>query len=261
MIFKHPLCIFFTLLAFIACNTQTKEKRKTEEEEIAEITKIDSATEPTMLNPKFEKSKIYGFGVFKIGTSIDSSIIYLIKASGYSFDSLSNFTKKSQFKVSHPFFEKNKNIFKINHGKSTLERTYEIDNATWCKNSNIFWIPSYTIDKINIQNLNLTYYKNKLVFISCDWSLDLITAVESKFGKPDENIVDAKQKPIYTSKQWYNQDLKSGTTTSALSNIIGETFEIKIKGGFKFLNGCEKRCFEEQNKIDKETKKLELKNF
>ena len=89
----------------------------------------------------------------------------------------------------------------------------------------------------------------------------MVNAIVSKFGKPDEDIDDTKHNYNYISKQWFNNDIKAGYTNSALSSLTGDLFEIEINGGHNYLKGCSSRCYEEQNKIDKELLKTKLKNF
>jgi hypothetical protein len=239
----------------IACNNNNSNKEKSVDDKLAESTRDDSASEATMLNPKFDADKIYGLGIFKIGATYENTIAALLATNSYKFDSLSTMEQKSKFDVDH-ILDKRKFIVKIKPPKSTLNRFNDIDNSSWCKDTKVCWVTKYLVDNLKIENVIATYYKNKLVKISCDWTSDLLNAVESKYGKPDEKYTDLNQKPIYSSTHWNNQEIQAGYTS--LSHL---KFDIDIKGGFKFLYGCSERDFKEQDKIDKSNNKSKLKNF
>lgn len=247
-------CILLTVLT-TACKSKQSKEVKALQDELANITKVDSASEATMLNPKFDANKLCGFGIFKIGNSLENTITYLISTKTYGVDSFSSREQKMKFDFNHASSNK-KYVIKINPPKSTLDQFDDLENSSWCKDTKVFLVTKYVVDNITLENLVATYYKDKLVKVSCEWSTDLSNAIESKYGKPDEKITDVNQKPIYYSTHWYNQDVEAWETS-----LEALKFNVGIKGGDRFLFGCSDRDFETQDKIDKENNKEKLKNF
>ena len=249
------------LLTFFACKSKTKDKEQTIEDKISEITKVDSATEETMLNPKYDESKIRGFGIFKIGASIESTVNELLKSKEYKFDSLASNAKKTKLDLAIQDFTKDNKIYtkkyvvKIDHTKSTFDKySDDVKNSNWSNDVKNYWITIYTIDNVVIKDLYLTFYKNKLAKISCDrLSTGLEDAIISKFGKADDMTTDIK----YYHSYWNNKDIKAGYS----SLDYDYDFVVEIKGSDKFLYGCSERAFVEQEKIDKANKKAELGKF
>jgi hypothetical protein len=221
---------------------------------IQTISKIDSASESTMLNPKYENGKIYGFGIFKIGQSVENSIGQLLSKDRYRLDSVSTMKQKMEFDFKHELAEEHY-ILKIKTPASTLNEVDQLDHSNWCKDVGVYLIYKYKIDSLDISNLYVSYYKNELVNVSCEWTVDLKNAISSKYGNPDDEQRDLNQKPIYYSISWRNKDVIVDYNTT-----FGYA-QVEIKGGNRFLNGCNERSFKSQNEVNKAEKKEKLKNF
>jgi len=247
-------CFLVTIMT-ITCKSKQSNEVKALQDELANIMKVDSASETTMLNPKFDANKLCGFGIFKIGNSLENTITYLLSTKTYGIDSFSSREQKMKFDFNH-VSNNRKYIIKINPPKSTLDQFDDLENSSWCKDTKVFLLTKYVIDNITLDNLVATYYKDKLVKVSCEWSMDLSNAIESKYGKPDKKIADENLTPPIYSTYWYNQDIEAWETS--LETL---KFNVGIKGGDRFLFGCSDRDFQEQDKIDKANNKEKLKNF
>ena len=268
---RQLLLLSVIIILLSSCQSKTKnnlseveksmEKIKAEtDEKFKNALDTIPALEETILNPQYDDSKIKGFGIFKIGSSIENTINELLHSKEYKFDSASTHEKKSKLEVGAIAFSKDNSVYskkyivKINHPKSTFDRINTIEEASWCRDVEIYWITLYTVDKVNIKDLYLTYYKNKLVRIVCDrFSDGLEDAVVSKYGKADDSYAT----PGYYHSFWINKDLRAGYSKSDFNH----DFEIIIKGGQRFLSNCNSQDFDEQSKIDQANKKEELGKF
>jgi hypothetical protein len=207
-----------------------------------------------MLAPNYDPEKIHGLGLFKIGASEESTIGTLVQTQHYHLDSISTQTQDADFSYKH-ILATDKFILKVKPPSSTLNDVEEPDHSNWANNIKVFRIFKYSVDSLILQNIYVTFYNNKLVDLTCEWSVELHNALESKFGKPDEEVRDLQQTPIYYSVSWFNKDLVARYST------ILKYAQVEVKGGDRFLYGCSDRAFKAQNVIDKAQNKKKLKNL
>lgn len=245
---KHFLVGLF-LISLVSCiNEPKKEKEKTLNDYVIE----------SMLKPTFDESKIHGLGILKIGKSVDSTINYLLSTKNYILDSLSQSETEDDFYYSHVSnkSEKRKFIIPITESKKTFE-AYEFVGNGWCKEKKIYWIPKYLIDSIEIENIRLTYYRNKLVFITCNSSFELLNAIKSKFGKPDEETDDSD----VTFTKWNNDIITAGNYYYHSVDLKSTQFRLEIDGASDFIRDCDKTEFSLQDSILRGEQKAKLKNL
>ena len=233
--------LYSILISITACNNGAKTPGMIEE---------------AMLHPKFEKGKIHGIGIFKIGSSVETTIGELVNNEKYVEDTISNIVDQRNGRKLDRLVHTM--IFRIKAPASTLESDVDIIKADytialWCRQTSIFTIAKYVVDSIEINNLVLSYYNNKLVHMECTATNELISAIEKKYGKYDMvGDVDV----------WHgykNGDVEAWKMTEA--GVPGEIFKIYLTGAQNFIENCGERDFATMDSIEKSYKHQSLKNL
>lgn len=224
----------------------------------------DTPTEETMLHPKFEEGKMHGIGIFKIGASVETTIGELRSGKSYLYDTLwSRSEYEAKFKDGH--FLGNQ-IIKVNNPPSTSKHD-EMEMAHikglyayWCDQIECYYINQYLVDSVLIKNIELTYYKNKLICIFCEKNEALSDAITAKFGKRDDNLY----KDRYVNYVYLNGDIQVMILMppiEANGPTEPDEYKICIHRSDHFLGNCWKACFAAKDSIDKANKAQSLKNL
>jgi hypothetical protein len=246
----------FALFLLTACNSGSELKPLTAED--AEMqTEADSATEATATNPKFSETKIHGLGIFKIGISVENSIGELIKTKRYYYDSLWSSEQQLAFEKKA---DANERIYKLLIPTTTLDAqnmaTVQGTAASWCKNVEIFFVTKYVVDNLPITDLELKYYKDKLVAITCHRDAAITNAITSKFGKPDKHIQNNETAAgAYFSDTYKNGDVEAQTSS------LSSNYYIQVHGIDAFIKKYATQDFAIKDSLDKLTKGKQLKNL
>ncbi|GAA4907012.1 hypothetical protein [Mucilaginibacter defluvii] len=117
----------------------------------------------------FSQEKFTGIGVFKIGS--DSSVVY-----NYAEEKC----KKVKVISSIPVFDK-KYIAKISKGAADII----VDP---CPDVSEYRLALYEVAGMKLKNVELTFYKNKLIKFRSDYSTEVVNALDQKYGKSESTI-------------------------------------------------------------------------
>jgi hypothetical protein len=239
------------LLAFLfSCNNNVKSPILMTYDDSVNVENSFTPSDSNLLHPSFDTSKIHGIGLFKIGDSEDSIINILKNQMGYAYSSFDKEVPLILYTnaelVNHKWVYPNKKyLIKINYLKKG--KVEDEINKTYCSaDISTYFLPHFKIDKIEILNLYLVFYENKLVKISCDFSHDLVEAIELKYGKPIQDYNDTSG---YYNKTWVNGIVKT-EATSVDSRQYDIDFKIGIKNIDHSLYLKDSVCFNQKEKED-----------
>lgn len=248
------LILFGVGLSQMSCKEAEKNKLKEEvvTEEV-EKKRAKNISEAILVNPKVDSSRLTGIGIFKIGSSIDNTIGELVRSKLYTRTTIRNYKQQSDYELS--FYTSKKKVIAEIFPENPLEtdKSLLIINAPsiWCRNSKIFLINHYVVDKISLNKVVLTYYKGRLVAFVCDYSEKVENALIAKYGKPDRDII-LEGSPA--SKIWYNGDVE----IEAARNLYIRAW---INGSFSFIDKCSDKDFEEESDAKRKLLKGSLNNL
>jgi hypothetical protein len=254
------LLIVLLLFTIVCCKNEQKESVKSAENSLTDNIankKIDSnsnkkvVTEATLLNPNFDNSKIHGIGIFKIGSTVDSTIKKLL-ANGYKLQILNNYNQQSDYELYGS--QKGKIVAQVSpiNPLKTDQRMIILNTpGIWCKKTNVFLINTYKIDNLNLKKLVVTFYDNRLVSLFTAYDQNLENAIEGKYGKPDNDIAVENR---YFSKIWKNQDLE-------IESLPEMYFKVWVEGSYHFIKTCSDKDFETQSDLEKSKLKSGVPNL
>lgn len=160
-----------------------------------------------------QSSKIKGLGRFQIGiTTIDS--MYAMES---TFDKpIRAISDKYEESIQETYF----NSFVQLVSNDVLSE--KVENAFCSNNITLFKSPMFTISGIEIIDLKLTFYKNVLIKIDCEYSEDLKDGLVLKYGKGQ---VKSSKSPV---KCYYKL---TGRTEGIYYNI--STQRVWVNGAIK----------------------------
>jgi hypothetical protein len=188
----------------------------------------------TLLNPRYETGKLSGLGIFRIGSSI--SLIAALSENGYKVDSISTARQQIDYRATRLTGE-GKAIVRILHAISARDTDEEIAQANWCQGSKVYWLPSYHLYSLELKDVYLTFYKNKLVRVSCAFSEALYEAIEAKYGEAN-NIKGVSSGNSTPHRIWWNQDLSGGYSSA------DKSFFVEVSGASNFMRDCSRKGLE-----------------
>jgi hypothetical protein len=235
--------LYCLLICITACNSGAKTPAMVEE---------------AVLHPKFAENKLHGIGVFKIGSSVEATIDELVNNEKYVLDTIGNVVDQRDSRKLDRLVQTM--IFRIKPTASTLEadvnmikQSYTI--ALWCRQTTTFTIAKYVVDSIVLNDLVLRYYNNKLVYMECKATDELISAIQSKYGKYDM---------VGDVDSWHgykNGDVEAWFMGDYDAALPKQVLKIYVTGARNFMEDCGKRDFAAQDSIDKGNKHQGLKNL
>jgi len=215
------------------------------------------------------QEKIKGLGEFKINES-DTIVVYQYaqkanKIIGVLCNMIDESRKNSEF------------VYKLqkDEGPHTLNPIY----YSLCPEVVVFSIPTYKVAGIEITNMHLYFYQNKLVRISSDGSYSLMNALETKYGAPqfythegttEVTLKATKSKIDMPEKTYFNTWNNEGiSATCTLTDSFDEDgvkelssfFWIEDTSAYQIAKGCDqeaRKILKEKEKEENKRKLLEL---
>jgi hypothetical protein len=192
-----------------------------------------------------------GVGIFRIGESADTVLAVVLKNLNRSLVTYSSSTDI----LTHT------NDMDVIDVKMDSVDTYQNEFAMYSPNARVLYLRSYPVADIEIQNLYLTFYNNKLCRIEADYSSELEQAFTDKYGKGEASVT---QKPISCSyrltgqkftekeitavKRWYNKNV---VATSYLSSYYDSKCKQQFVSFFKLIDRAESAKLEQSEAVEK----------
>ncbi|MDY0216980.1 MAG: hypothetical protein RBS19_08505 [Bacteroidales bacterium] len=119
--------------------------------------------------------------------------------------------------------------------------------TSYCPNVRVFFINAYKIAGINLLNIHLRFYNDKLIEFYCDYSNELLDALSIKYGKPKKNnylsncsVLNKSNRISYSCIYWENKTIIAGFNKEERDSVILNSYFILTDTTyFKINSDCE----------------------
>lgn len=214
-----------------------------------------------VFNSYSQDEKFSGIGIFKLKS--DSSALF-------------EYAKSKKFKIKEIPSSKTSlaSYFPIKNamGKIVDDNKYHFTNK--CPLETIYFLSSYVVNGINMENITLTYFNNKLEKFECTYSEEIIDAIEAKYGKIKVETINDTAKCIYK----FTGNERYLISTSYAKNLFIDNIFLSASHGMSYNSNCEdmpvshfeysilsdpdyNKCTEEANKPQPKIDKNKLNDF
>lgn len=186
-----------------------------------------------------DKKTFTGFGIFQIGS--DTSVIYKYAADMNAKIMPSDNSEgvmlgkiKTNSRIS---------VFRLFRN---AEKAKNYRGMSYCADVEEFYLTSFTAEGIEMRNINLKYYKDKLIYVECTIDKRLLDNLSARYGRPK---VSSTTDPVScTGPDGKQQGLTSSTTTLewhidniGVRGVLQKTYDEQCKqvfhGTFSYATG------------------------
>ena len=203
-----------------------------------------------------QEQKISGIGIFKINSTTISIINDIGKEFGVDIEKTASASQ----------------IYDLDykHSKYVLQVIPPISHATFCPGFSVYKISSYEISTFHFDEIYLTFLNDTLVSLKSNYVDDLANALETKYGKPENELnekeitctytytgAETKHKEQDLKQIWQNGNIHAEVyvwiyyTSDCKENTISGFYiedSFKLKKIDEFNDFVKKRRDEEKNK-------------